>query len=112
VRVRLKQAPDTTIGVDVAYFSVNVPVQHSEGGSVIDEVPTLSVVMPSPKYRVADADDKIDAFLAGGVPHKHQYIGQEEEAYPDWRIAARITETAARGAGDISCWVSLCRRLV
>jgi Uma2 family endonuclease len=66
--VRLRRDPDTTFGVDVAYISADVLARQTEDSTIIDGVPLLAVEILSPNDVLEDVDDKIDAYLAAGVP--------------------------------------------
>ncbi len=66
--VRLRRDPDTTFGVDVAYVSADVMARQTEDMTIVDGVPLLAVEILSPNDVLEDVDDKIDAYLAAGVP--------------------------------------------
>jgi Uma2 family endonuclease len=66
--VRLRRDPDTTVGVDVVYISPEVVAQQTDESTVIVGVPTLCVEILSPSDTIEAIDEKIDGYLAAGVP--------------------------------------------
>jgi Uma2 family endonuclease len=66
--VRLCRDPDTTVGVDVVYISAEVMAQPSRETTLIDGVPTLAVEILSPSDKHEEVNEKIDTYLAAGVP--------------------------------------------
>jgi Uma2 family endonuclease len=66
--VRLQRNPDTTFGVDIAYVSAEVLARQTAASTIIDGVPTLAVEVLSPSDVLEDVNEKIDAYLAAGVP--------------------------------------------
>lgn len=66
--VRLPGEPETTVGVDVAYVPPDVTVRQTDATTLVEGVPTLIVEIVSPSNRAEDVADKIDAYLAAGVP--------------------------------------------
>jgi Uma2 family endonuclease len=66
--VRLKDDPDTTVGVDVVYVAADVIARQTEDTTVIDGVPVLAIEILSPGNTVEEIHEKIDAYLDAGVP--------------------------------------------
>lgn len=66
--VRLQRDPDTTVGVDVAYVAADVLARQTEEATIIDGAPVLAVEILSPSDTVEAINEKIDAYLAAGVP--------------------------------------------
>ncbi len=66
--VRLQRDPDTTFGVDVAYVSAEVMALQTGESTILDGIPVLAVEILSPNDVQEDIDNKIDAYLAAGVP--------------------------------------------
>ena len=67
VGVRLGDDPDSTVGIDVAYFSADVLAASSAEDRFIDGVPVLVVEVLSPSDRVEEISEKIQAYLKAGV---------------------------------------------
>jgi Uma2 family endonuclease len=66
--VRLRRDPDTTVGVDVAYVSAEVLARQPAETTIIDGAPVLAVEILSPNDTIEEINEKIDAYLAAGVP--------------------------------------------
>ena len=66
--VRLRQEPDTTVGVDVVYVSAAVYARQTDDTTVIDGVPVLIVEILSPNDTVEEVKEKVDDYRAAGVP--------------------------------------------
>lgn len=66
--VILPGEPATTVGVDVAYVPPDVAIQQTDSTTMIAGVPALIVEIVSPSNQAEDAAEKIDAYLAAGVP--------------------------------------------
>lgn len=66
--VRPQKDPDTTFGVDVAYVTAEVMAKQTEESTILDGVPLLVVEILSPNDVQKDVDNKLDAYLAVGVP--------------------------------------------
>jgi Uma2 family endonuclease len=66
--VRLRREPDMTVGVDVAYVSAEVYARQTDETTLFDGVPVLAVEILSPSDNVEQIDEKIDGYLAVGVP--------------------------------------------
>jgi Uma2 family endonuclease len=68
VGVRYRRDPDTTVGIDVAYVSAEVYARQTDDTTVIDGVPTLVVEILSPYDTVVEVNEKVDDYVAAGVP--------------------------------------------
>lgn len=64
----LSHNPDSTVGIDVVYISADVVTKQTDETTLIDGVPTLVVEILSPSDTQEDIDEKIDEYLAAGVP--------------------------------------------
>lgn len=67
--VRLPGDPDTTVGIDVAYISAATAAVNPDDERIVEGVPLLVVEVLSPSDKHEDVSEKIDAYLAAGVPH-------------------------------------------
>ncbi len=65
---RLRRNPDTSVGIDVVYISPQLAAQDPDDTTLIDGVPTLVVEILSPNDTVEEINDKVDEYLAAGVP--------------------------------------------
>jgi Uma2 family endonuclease len=65
--VRLFQDPDTTVGIDVAYFAPEVVQKTAEGARFIDGPPVLAVEILSPSDQQEEILDKVRDYLQAGV---------------------------------------------
>jgi Uma2 family endonuclease len=68
VGCRLRRAPDTTVGIDVAYVSAEVAARDSDEHGLIDGPPGLAVEILSPEDTPELMEEKVDAYLEAGVP--------------------------------------------
>jgi len=66
--VRLTRDPDSTVGVDVVYISAEVAARQPDDTTLIDGVPILAVEILSPTDILDGINEKIDQYLAVGVP--------------------------------------------
>src|SRR4051812_48446236 len=66
--VRLRGTPDSTVGVDVVYVPSEVLTKQTDETTLIDGVPVLAVEVLSPSDTQEQIDEKIDEYLAVGVP--------------------------------------------
>ncbi|HTK73791.1 MAG TPA: Uma2 family endonuclease [Gemmataceae bacterium] len=66
--VRLRQTPDSTVGVDVVYVPPDIVANQTDETTLIDGVPALAVEILSPSDTQEEIDEKIDEYLAAGVP--------------------------------------------
>jgi len=64
---RLRRNPDTTVGIDVVYFSPEVASRQSDDTTLVEGVPVLVVEVLSPSDTQEHIDEKIDEYLAAGV---------------------------------------------
>lgn len=83
----LRRDPDTTVGIDVAYFTAEVVARQSNTTTIIDGPPLLAVEILSPNDKLEDVDAKIDEYLAAGValiwivnPHRRTVIVHRPDA--------------------------------
>jgi Uma2 family endonuclease len=65
---RLRRGPDTSFGIDVVYISPELAAQDPADTSMIDGVPTLVVEILSPSDTEEETNEKVDEYLAAGVP--------------------------------------------
>jgi Uma2 family endonuclease len=63
----LRRNPDTTVGIDVAYFSAEVVSRQTEETSMMDGPPVLAVEILSPSDKQEEIDEKLDEYLAAQV---------------------------------------------
>lgn len=76
----LREDPETTFGIDVAYFSAEVVAAQTDDTTLIRGVPTIAVEILSPNDTVQEVDEKVAEYLEAGVPHvwivntRHQAI--------------------------------------
>ena len=63
----LRRDPETTVGIDVAYFSTEVIAGSSDRTTMIEGPPVLAVEILSPSDTQEDVDEKIDEYLANGT---------------------------------------------
>ncbi len=68
VGCRLRRTPDSTVGVDVIYLTAAQLAEQHDETTLIDGPPTLVVEILSPNDTQAEINDKIDEYLAAGVP--------------------------------------------
>jgi Uma2 family endonuclease len=66
--VRLTRDPDTTVGIDVIYISAELAARNPDETTLIDGVPVLAVEILSPSNTQEAIDEKIEQYLAAGVP--------------------------------------------
>lgn len=65
--VRLDSDPDTIFGVDVAYVSAETIARQNAESSLACGSPILAVEILSPSDTIENVNEKIDAYLQGGV---------------------------------------------
>jgi Uma2 family endonuclease len=65
--VRLRRNPDTTVGVDVAYFSADSADSHAADEGFIEAIPILVVEILSPSGKQEEINEKLKSYLAAGV---------------------------------------------
>ncbi len=63
----LRRNPDTTVGIDVAYFSADVVAQQSATTTMMEGAPVLAVEILSPNDTEEEVNVKIDEYLAANV---------------------------------------------
>ena len=66
--VRLRRDPELFYGVDVVYVSADVMANQPEDTTIIEGIPTLAVEILSPSDTQDDIEEKLDAYLASGIP--------------------------------------------
>lgn len=64
----LRHNPDTTVGIDVVYAAHDVAALESADTTLLDGVPTLAVEILSPSTTLEEINEKVDEYLAVGVP--------------------------------------------
>jgi Uma2 family endonuclease len=64
----LRHDPDTTVGIDVVYIGPEQAAREPEDTSLIDGPPVLAVEILSPTTTQEEIDEKVDQYLAAGVP--------------------------------------------
>jgi Uma2 family endonuclease len=68
VGVRLSQSPETTVGIDVAYFSPEAMARSSQDTAWLEGPPTLAVEVLSPSDKHEDVVEKVELYLENSVP--------------------------------------------
>lgn len=63
----LRRNPDTTVGIDVAYFSAATVAQQSVTTTLIEGSPVLAVEILSPTDKQEEIDEKISEYISAGV---------------------------------------------
>ncbi len=63
----MRRDPDSTVGIDLAYFSADVIARCSDRTTMIEGAPVLAVEILSPSDVQEDVDEKIDEYLANGT---------------------------------------------
>jgi Uma2 family endonuclease len=63
----LRRDPDSTVGIDVAFISVEMAARQSDDTLLIDGPPVLAVEILSPSDRQDDIDEKVAEYLNAGV---------------------------------------------
>ncbi len=64
---RLRRAPDTTVGVDLAYVSAELAAATPANARFVDGVPVLAVEILSPSDKQQTITKKIREYLDAGV---------------------------------------------
>jgi Uma2 family endonuclease len=67
--VRLRKDPDTTVGIDVAYISAETAALNTRDDRIVDGIPLLVIEVLSPSDKTDDIEEKVESYLACGVPH-------------------------------------------
>ncbi len=68
VGIVLRHDPETTFAADVVYVPHGVVVSQTDETTMIDGVPSLAVEILSPSNTIEEIDEKVDEYLAAGVP--------------------------------------------
>jgi len=63
----LKRDPDTTVGIDVAYFSAEVIARQSDETTMIEGSPRLAVEVLSPLDKLEEVREKVMEYISAGV---------------------------------------------
>ncbi len=63
----LQRDPDSTVGIDVAYFSAETVARQSKATTMIDGAPVLAVEVLSPSDKLEEIAEKISLYLNSGV---------------------------------------------
>jgi Uma2 family endonuclease len=63
----LRRDPDSTVGIDVAYFSAEVIACQTDATTLIEGIPKLAVEVLSPSDKHEDVRDKVLEYLDTGV---------------------------------------------
>lgn len=63
----LRRHPDTTVGIDVAYFSAEVMSRQTDETTLVEGPPQLAVEVLSPSDKTEEIRDKVLEYLAAGV---------------------------------------------
>lgn len=67
VGVILRRDPDSTVGIDVAYFSSETIARQTDETTLIEGVPELAVEVLSPSDKHEEIRDKVREYIAVGV---------------------------------------------
>ena len=65
----LRRDPETSVGIDVAYFSADVVAAQTKATTMMDGVPTVAVEILSPSDTQDETDEKVGAYLSASVAH-------------------------------------------
>jgi Uma2 family endonuclease len=63
----LKRDPDTTVGIDVAFFSADVITRQTDRTSMIEGAPRLAVEVLSPSDKQEEVREKVVEYINAGV---------------------------------------------
>ncbi len=63
----LRREPDSTVGIDVAYFSAETMALQNAQTTMIEGVPKLAVEVLSPSDKVEETTEKVNEYLSVGV---------------------------------------------
>lgn len=63
----LRRDPDTTVGIDVAYFAAEVIARQTEQTTMIEGSPVLAVEVLSPSDKLEDVREKVLEYIDSGV---------------------------------------------
>lgn len=106
----LRRDPDTTVGIDVAYFAPAVMQRQTDQTTLIDGVPTLAVEVLSPSDKMDDVREKVLEYVAAGVelvwivdPYFHTVTVHRPGARPEmFNDEQRLSGGAALPGLDIA----------
>jgi len=86
----LRRNPDTTVGIDVAYFSAQTIANQTAETTMVVGVPVLAVEIISPSDKQEEIAEKVDAYLEFGValvwvvdPHFQTVTVHRSDAAPE-----------------------------
>jgi Uma2 family endonuclease len=65
---RLRRDPDSTVGIDVAYISAELSASTPRRARLVDGPPVLAVEILSPSDKHEEITEKVEEYLAAGVP--------------------------------------------
>jgi Uma2 family endonuclease len=63
----LRRDPDTTVGIDVAYFSADLIARQTTETTMIDGPPVLAIEVLSPSDKLENVHEKVSEYLNAGV---------------------------------------------
>jgi Uma2 family endonuclease len=66
--VRLRRDPDTAVGIDLIYLGPELAELEPGDTLFIDGVPVLAVEILSPNDTQEEVNEKVDEYLAAGIP--------------------------------------------
>lgn len=86
----LHRNPDTTVGIDVAYFSAQTVANQTAVTSMVEGAPVLAIEILSPSDKQEEIAEKVDAYLEFGValvwiidPHFQTVTVHRSDAAPE-----------------------------
>lgn len=86
----LRRNPDTTVGIDVAYFSAQTVANQTADTTMVEGAPVLAVEILSPSDKQEEIAEKVDAYLEFGValvwvvdPHFQTVTVHRSDAAPE-----------------------------
>jgi Uma2 family endonuclease len=86
----LRRDPDTTVGIDVAYFSSDTVANQTADTSMVEGAPVLAVEILSPSDKQEEIAEKVEAYLEFGValvwivdPHFRTVTVHRSDAAPE-----------------------------
>jgi Uma2 family endonuclease len=93
----LSRDPDSTVGIDIAYFGQEVVDQQDNRAALVDGAPILAVEIQSPSDTVRNVDEKTGVYLDAGVklvwnidPHSKTITVVGQERLP---VLYNVTQT-------------------
>lgn len=63
----LRRDPDSTVGIDVAYFDHDVMARQTDQTTLVEGAPRLAVEVLSPSDKLAEIREKVTEYLGAGV---------------------------------------------